>query len=160
LPLIQSLLLLLIVSRIAGEIAERCQELFSILVLMGAVTTLVTPFLLRNAFRNLDSERATPVSTDAVVSGVESLLPAPPPTSNHVNDPPVSNLDRITTTQDKMLTFPASDLLNRDHAAPRLVTDASRARAADRRLQQKAHVCFGSECLPRFASARFRHEPP
>ena len=104
----------LVIANIALSNHFISQELFSILVLMGAVTTLVTPFLLRNAFRNLDSERATPASTDAIVSGIESLLPAPPPTSNPVNDPPVANLDRITTTQDKMLTFPASDLSAND----------------------------------------------
>ena len=104
----------LVIANIALSNNFISQELFSILVLMGAVTTLVTPFLLRNAFRNLDREHATPASTDTVVSGVESILPAPPQASNSVNDPPVANPDRVTTTQGQALTFPASDLTAND----------------------------------------------
>ena len=104
----------LVIANIALSNNFISQELFSILVLMGAVTTLATPFLLRHAFRNLDREQATPASTEAIAGGVESLLPAPPQESNSVNDPPVANPDRITTTQDQALTFPASDLTAND----------------------------------------------
>ena len=104
----------LVIANIALSNNFISQELFSILVLMGAVTTLVMPFLLRNAFRNLDREHAIPASTDAVVSGFESVLPAPPQTFNSVNDPPVANPDRITAIQDVVLTFPASDLTAND----------------------------------------------
>lgn len=104
----------LVIANIALSNNFITQELFSILVLMGTVTTLATPFLLRSAFRRLDAGRATPDTTDSPVSGVASLLPAPSHTSNPVNDPPVANPDRITTVQDKALTFPATDLTAND----------------------------------------------
>jgi hypothetical protein len=81
---------------------------------MGTVTTLATPFLLRNAFRNLDGARAKPATPDPIVSGVASLFPALVPTPNLVNEPPVANPDRKTTIQDKALSFPATDLTAND----------------------------------------------
>ena len=104
----------LVIANIAFSNNFISQELFSILVLMGAVTTLATPFLLRNAFHHLDSEQAQPASPDAIANGIESLVPTTPPAPNPVNDPPVANPDRITTTQDMVLTFPATDLTAND----------------------------------------------
>ena len=104
----------LVIANIALSNNFISQDLFSILVLMGAITTLASPFLLRNAFRRLDGGQTYLASTDATVKGVESLLPAPPPSANSVNDPPVANPDRITATQDIALTFPATDLTAND----------------------------------------------
>jgi hypothetical protein len=104
----------LVIANIALSNNFIAQDLFSILVLMGTVTTLATPFLLRNAFRNLDAEPAKPATTNPPVSEVSSLLPAPDPPSNPVNDPPVAHPDRITTVQDEALTFPATDLTAND----------------------------------------------
>ena len=104
----------LVIANIALSNNFITQELFSILVLMGTVTTVATPFLLRNAFRILDGPRGRPATTDPIVSGVASLFPAPFPTQNLVNDPPVANPDRKTTVQGKALTFPATDLTAND----------------------------------------------
>ena len=103
----------LVIANIALSNHFISQELFSILVLMGAVTTLVTPFWLRYASRNLDREHATPASTDTIVSGVESSYLRRLRRQTR-NGPPVANLDRITATQDEILTFPASDLSAND----------------------------------------------
>jgi len=106
----------LVIANIALSNNFITQELFSVLVLMGTVTTLATPFLLRTAFRNLDGQRPPPAPVEPVadVSGVASLIPSPSPKPNSVNDPPVANPDRKTTVQDKSLTFPASDLTAND----------------------------------------------
>ena len=104
----------LVIANIALSNNFITQELFSILVLMGTVTTLATPFLLRHAFRRLDGDRAISFPYDALGRGVASLLPASSSTPNTVNDPPVANPDKITTVQDKALIFPATDLTAND----------------------------------------------
>ena len=104
----------LIIANIALSNNFISQDLFSILVLMGTVTTLATPFLLRNAFGNLHVKQEKPATTDPMVSEVSSFSPAPSQAPNPINDPPVANPDKITTVQGRALTFPATDLTAND----------------------------------------------
>ncbi|HJU05965.1 MAG TPA: cation:proton antiporter [Nitrospiraceae bacterium] len=92
------------------------QDLFSMLVLMGTVTTLVTPFLLGRAFQAIgDTSQTEPQAARTNLNGnIAALLPLHCHTDNPINDPPVAHPDIKSTVQDTALTFPASDLTAND----------------------------------------------
>ena len=106
----------LVIANIALTKGFITEELFSMLVLMGTVTTMATPFLLRKAFQAVGEPRVESDPNDTVRPsvGIAALFPAPCPPSNPVNDPPIANPDQKTTVPDRELTFPASDLTSND----------------------------------------------
>lgn len=86
-------------------------QLFSILVLMGTLTTVVTPLALNRAFQKF-SHLGEP-QEESTKESIETL----PPTGNtHViNDPPVTRPDHKFVAQHSRLQFPASDLTRNDY---------------------------------------------
>jgi Kef-type K+ transport system membrane component KefB len=100
----------LVIASIALEKGLIDAQLFAILILMGTLTTVVTPIALNRAFQRLgDPEHHTTDPQDAPVphqAEPESLV---------INDPPVTHPDFKTVPQQTRLTFPATDLTANDH---------------------------------------------
>jgi Kef-type K+ transport system membrane component KefB len=65
----------LVIANIALSNGFITQDLFSILVLMGTVTTFVTPFLLRTAFRAIGGEQIESGKPQPVPNGIAALFP-------------------------------------------------------------------------------------
>ncbi|WP_447986152.1 cation:proton antiporter domain-containing protein [Nitrospira sp. Nam74] len=91
------------------------QKIFSILVLMGTLTTFVTPLLLQAVLRRSGTlgEQLRPPHRSAQTM-TPPWLPVPPVDANTINDPPVANPDRKSTRQNATLTFPSADLTAND----------------------------------------------
>lgn len=91
------------------------QKVFSILVLMGTLTTLVTPFLLKYALQQsgmvIDSIQPIEQTIDA---HSHQWVALPATDTNTINDPPIANPDRKFTRQNTALVFPSSDLTAND----------------------------------------------
>jgi Kef-type K+ transport system membrane component KefB len=106
----------LVIANIALTNGFITQDLFSMLVLMGTVTTFVTPFLLGKAFEMIGGAVQTDLGTTRMNpnGNIAALLPLYCHTDNPVNDPPVAHPDLKTMVQDTELTFPASDLTAND----------------------------------------------
>jgi Kef-type K+ transport system membrane component KefB len=91
------------------------QKLFSILVLMGTLTTLVTPTFLKYAFQQSGIHPdPLPTQDRATEQPDPQWVPLPSPESNAINDPPIANPDRKFTRQNTTLIFPSSDLTAND----------------------------------------------
>ena len=91
------------------------QKLFSILVLMGTLTTLVTPTFLKYAFQQSGIQHdPSPTEDRATEPPDPQWVSLPSPESNAINDPPIANPDRKFTRQNTTLIFPSSDLTAND----------------------------------------------
>lgn len=86
-------------------------ELFSILVLMGTLTTVVTPLTLNRAFQTLGNgaEPKQESANDSIETRSQS--------GDHqlINDPPVTRPDYKFVMQQSRIQFPATDLTRNDY---------------------------------------------
>ncbi|MDQ6734067.1 MAG: cation:proton antiporter [Nitrospirota bacterium] len=92
-------------------------KIFSILILMGTLTTFVTPLLLKAALRRSGTLHEQSRSADRAAQRdamTKPWLPVPSVDANTINDPPIANPDRKSTRRDTALTFPSADLTAND----------------------------------------------
>lgn len=87
------------------------QQLFTILVLMGTLTTVATPMALNRVFQKIGEVEGT--KDESTGESVETRSSTEE--ERVINDPPVAYPDYKTVTQHTLLAFPASDLTKNDH---------------------------------------------
>jgi hypothetical protein len=83
-------------------------QLFAILVLMGALTTVVTPIALSSAFRRLSHSESQATAPPAVAVPQQTG-------SSAIHDPPGTHPDFKTVRRNTLRTFPAAELTDNDY---------------------------------------------
>ena len=104
----------LVIASIARENGFIDGQLFAILVLMGTLTTVATPVALTAIFARLPRQGIGEPADEPAQTVMQVVLPGKTDTNGLINDPPVTQSDYKTVSQDTLLAFAASDLTVND----------------------------------------------